>query len=67
MVTVKEAREQERYDQGDVAKVLGISYSAYRNKEKGRSRFTVQEAIKFAELVKVPIGDIIFDINGAQT
>ena len=44
-----------------IAERLGVSYATYNNKENGKSKFYVDEAIKFAEIVGVPFENIKWD------
>ena len=58
--TVKQARSLTGYSQEKMAKVLGISKNAYIRKEVGSSKFYVDEAYMFSEIVGLPMQDIIF-------
>lgn len=46
--------------QNDMAKLLGISVVAYKNKEWGRAHFTLPESKKIADLFKRPIEQIFY-------
>ena len=59
-LTVEQARKVSGISQKEMAKVLHISENAYINKEKGISRFYVDEACKFAEAVNLPLETIKF-------
>lgn len=58
--TPEQARALSGLSQEKVAKMLGISKNGYIKKEKGESRFFVDEALKFSEIVKIPMEKIIF-------
>lgn len=40
--------------------LLGMSENAYINKEKGETRFYVDEALKFSNIVGIPFENIVF-------
>lgn len=63
MYTVEQARALSGYSQEMMAHKLGMSKNAYINKEKGHSRFYVDEAINFAEISGVAFNRIIFFNN----
>lgn len=44
--------------QEDVAKALGISEVAYRNKENGVNEFKMSEMFKLSDMFNTPIGDL---------
>lgn len=48
--------------QQEVAFKMGISLTAYRNKEKGRSRFFVDEIPGFSKAVNLEVTDVINQI-----
>ena len=58
--TPEQARILSKISQSKMAEILNISLNAYINKEKGLSRFYVDEAIKFSEAVSIPLEKIIF-------
>lgn len=59
-LTVEQARKVSGISQKEMAKILNISENAYINKEKGVSRFYVDEACRFAEAVNLPLETIKF-------
>lgn len=58
--SVSEARRFRNLSQKSVAKSLGISRSAYISLEKNPEKMTIERAKRFAEIVNIPIEDIIF-------
>lgn len=56
--TPKQARRFSGVTAKRVAERLGISYATYNNKEDGKVRFYVDEAIKFAHIVGIPFENI---------
>ena len=58
------ARKRMRLTQEVVAREIGISRSFYGLIETGKRRPTYGMAVKLAELLKCPIGDLFFDIEG---
>lgn len=63
----EEMRENRNRSQQHVANAMNLSLTAYRNKEKGRSRFYVDEVIEFLNALGVDdkdemkkLGHIIF-------
>ncbi len=55
-----EARRMRGLTQKTVANALNISRSCYIQKEKNPEKMTITEAKAFAQLVNVPIEDLIF-------
>lgn len=51
-------RVEKDLTQEDMAKKLNISLSSYQNKENGHTKFTLDEALKISEMVKLKIEDI---------
>lgn len=58
MFTPQQARRFSGITAKDVAEKLGVSYVTYNNKESGKKRFYVDEAIKFAHIVGIPFENI---------
>lgn len=58
--TVRQARMLKGYSQENMAKILGMGRNTYIKKENGESKFYVDEAFLFANVVSIPFGDIIF-------
>lgn len=58
--TVEQARMLKKLSQEDLALGLGISTKAYINKEKGLTRFYIDEALKFCKIVNLEINQILF-------
>lgn len=56
--TPRQARHLKCLSVQNVADKLGISSVTYFNKEQGKTRFYVDEAIKFSEIVGVPFENI---------
>ena len=56
--TPQQARKYSGIYETHIAKKLGISTATYINKEKGKTRFYVDEALLFAEIVGVPFENI---------
>lgn len=61
--TVEQARRLAKISQKKMAQYLNISENTYINKEKGETKFYVDEALKFAERVNIPFDKIKFTRN----
>jgi len=48
-------------NQEDLAKILEISVVAYRNKENGKTQFTLEEAKKISNIFDFSIDEIFFE------
>ena len=64
--TVEQARKLSSLSVREMAKRIGLSQNAYYKKEKGLSRFYYDEALKFSEIVNIPIDSIFFTQNVTQ-
>lgn len=58
--TPEQARRLKGYSQAKMAELLGVSENTYINKEKGETKFYIDEACKFSDLVGIPLEKIIF-------
>ena len=58
--TVEQARRLAKISQTKMAQLLGLSENTYINKEKGETRFYVDEALCFAKYVNIPFEKIKF-------
>ena len=58
---LKSLRVRQGLKQKDVADILGIQTTSYNNKENGKRKFTVDEAIKLSKLFKCSIEDIFLN------
>lgn len=58
--TPEQARRLRGISQAKMAHLLGISENTYINKEKGETKFYIDEACKFSEIVDIPLKNIIF-------
>lgn len=58
--TVEQARRLAKISQAKMAQLLGLSENTYINKEKGETRFYVDEALCFAKYVNIPFEKIKF-------
>ena len=56
--TPRQARHYSGLSVQNVADKLGINSVTYFNKEKGKTRFYVDEAIKFSDIVGIPFENI---------
>ena len=59
MTLFEEIRKKSGVSQQEVAMSMGLSLTAYRNKEKGRSRFFADELPKFSKATKTNAEDLI--------
>lgn len=59
-LTPEEARNYRGISAESMAKRLGLSKNAYLSKEKGITKFYVDEALNFCEQVSMPFNAIIF-------
>lgn len=66
-ITVMEARRLRGISQEDAAERLGLSVNGYRKKESGVSKFYLDEATKFCDMVNMKLSDIYFGPGGAET
>lgn len=58
--TMEQARKLADISQNEMAKLMGMPKMTYCNKEWGKVRMYYDEAMRFAEIVKIPHDDIIF-------
>lgn len=58
--TPEQARTLKKISQKKMAEKLGISENSYINKEKGVTRFYVDEALAFCKIVDMALDNIIF-------
>ena len=61
---IKGARVRLGYTQQDVADRLGLSLSSYKGREDGKTKFTIEEVPKLAEILELSMGqinDFLFD------
>lgn len=58
--TVSQARRLSNISITEMACSLGLSRSAYFNKEKGLSRFYYDEAMRLSSIVRIPADRILF-------
>ena len=65
-ITVSEARRLRGISQEDAAERLGLSLNGYRKKEAGISKFYLDEATKFCDMVDMNLSDIYFGPAGAE-
>lgn len=56
----EQARVLKKISQKKMAEMLEMSENSYINKEKGITRFYIDEAIKFSKAVDLPLEDINF-------
>jgi DNA-binding XRE family transcriptional regulator len=61
--TPAQARKLKGLSQAKMARLMGISKNTYINKEKGETKFYIDEACKFSDLVGIPLQNIIFFKN----
>lgn len=57
--TIKQLRIEHKLKQKDLAVLLNLSKSGYSDKENGRRKFQLHEAIKLSELFETEITDIV--------
>lgn len=58
--TPEQARKLRNISQVKMAASIGMSENTYINKEKGETKFYIDEACKFCEVVEMPLERIIF-------
>lgn len=58
--TVEQARGLAKISQRKMSALLNMSENTYINKEKGETRFYVDEALKFSKIVNIPFENILF-------
>lgn len=57
---LKLLRKMYNLSQADMANRLKIGFNTYRNKENGKTSFTLNEAHKVSKIFKMPIEEIFF-------
>jgi len=62
MSIFKKLRETQKVSQQAVAVAMGLSLTAYRNKENGRSKFYFDEVPQFCEAIGVNLADVVNQI-----
>lgn len=65
-ITIAEARRMRNVSQEEAAKCIGVSATAYRNKESGRSKFYIDEAYALCKMLKMDITEIFFGKSVAK-
>ena len=58
--TPEQARRLRGISQAKMASLLGMSENTYINKEKAETKFYIDEACKFSEVVDIPLEKISF-------
>ena len=56
---IKEYRTIKGYTQKEMAELLGIKQNTYSDKERGKSKFTIDEVKFIKELFKVTYDDLL--------
>lgn len=59
-LTPEQARRLKGISQAKMASLLGVSENTYINKEKGDTKFYIDEACRFCDAVGLPMESIIF-------
>lgn len=65
-ITVAQARAGKKVNQQAVAEYLGLSITGYRNKESGKTEFTVKEAEMLCKYFDLPFDAFSFGSDGAE-
>ncbi|KRM82627.1 hypothetical protein FC35_GL001243 [Limosilactobacillus coleohominis DSM 14060] len=58
--TIEKARQYGGFTQTEIAKKLNISTKTYQSYEYGKVSMRMDKALKFSELTKIPLKQIIF-------
>lgn len=58
--TPEQARRLRGISQAKMSVLLGMSENTYINKEKGDTKFYIDEACKFSRVVDIPLEKLIF-------
>ena len=58
--SIKSARNNVDLTQDEIAKMLGVTTKTYSDYEKGKTQMKIGTALRFSEITKVPIDNIIF-------
>lgn len=58
--TPEQARKLKGLSQKNMAIKMGLSENTYINKEKGNTKFFIDEACKFCYIIDMPLEKIIF-------
>ena len=56
---VKEYRVMKGYTQTEIANLLGIKQNTYSDKERGKTKFTIDEIKLIKELLEVTYDDLL--------
>ena len=56
---IKEYRIVKGYTQREIAELLGIKQNTYSDKERGKTKFTIDEIIAIKELFEVTYDDLL--------
>ena len=56
---IKEYRAIKGYTQREIAELLGIKQNTYSDKERGKSKFTIDEVKLIKELFEVTYDDLL--------
>ena len=59
VVKVKEYRVMKGYTQAEIANLLGIKQNTYSDKERGKTKFTIDEIKLIKKLLEVTYDDLL--------
>lgn len=63
MLTVREWRRAKEISQAEMAKRLGVHVNTYQNWEKKPKTITIENGVKIAKALEVPMNDIDFSVD----
>lgn len=58
--SIKSARNNVNLTQSEMAKMLGVTKKTYSAYENGKTQMKINTALRFSEITKIPIDNIIF-------
>lgn len=58
--SIKSARNNVDLTQDEIAKMLGVTTKTYSDYENGKTQMKIGTALRFSEITKIPIDNIIF-------
>lgn len=65
-LTVKQWRRAKDITQGQMADMLNVHINTYQKWETEPGKISIENAIKIAEILQIPIDEIIFKVDSSK-
>ena len=63
---IKQLREEKRFSQSEMAELLGMSQSAYSRMERDETPVVMDELVRYAKTLNIPIQEFLPDFINVQ-